>query len=312
MSIDYNGLEKFLIKYSSADVKFIKDFFFIQKNNEYQKYKPFVIDLDTLCKWINIQKRYFKESLIKNYKIDIDYIFVEKVKTKGRPSEKYLLTIRCFKKLCIRSNSKNGEKIVDYYLQLEELIDRYKNDIITQKEGLIHNLQVENNFLETKHRFVESKTGYIYIFRSKCTKNGIDKICYKYGRTGNMEKIIRKYQTGNPVAEMICYIPLDNTGIDMNLLEDCIDILVKKNVVKHNHETTYYDTIDQLKNKILDCVRVIKINNGKEKTIKYNVKFIYIEKNLVEVYRIIDSKYNYVKITKNIKKSKKSKSKNIK
>ena len=43
-----------------------------------------------------------------------------------------------------------------------------------------------------------------------------------------MKKIIRKYQTGNPGAEMICYIPLDDTGIDMNLLEDCIDILVRK------------------------------------------------------------------------------------
>ena len=165
MNIDYDGLENFLTKNSNIDVEFIKDFFFIQKNNEYKNHKPFVIDLATLCKWMNIQKRDFKASLLKNYKKDVDYIFVEKIKTKGRPSEKYLITIRCFKKLCIRSNSKNGDKIIDYYLQLEELIDRYKNDIIIQKDGMIHNLKVENNFLESKHRFIKSKTGYIYIFR---------------------------------------------------------------------------------------------------------------------------------------------------
>lgn len=30
MSIDYEGLKKFLIEYSNIDVEFIKDFFFIQ------------------------------------------------------------------------------------------------------------------------------------------------------------------------------------------------------------------------------------------------------------------------------------------
>ena len=309
MNIDYDGLKKFLIKHSNIDVEFMKDFFFIQKNDEYKNHKPFIIDLDTLCKWINIQKRDFKTSLLKNYKKDVDYVFIEKIKTKGRPLEKYLLTVRCFKKLCIRSNSKNGDKIIDYYLQLEEIIDRYKNDIIIQRDEMIHNLKVENNFLESKHRFIESKSGYIYIYQSKCTKNGIDTICYKYGKTANMKKIIRKYQTGNPGAEMICYIPLDDTGIDMNLLEDGIDILVRKNAVKHNHETTYYDSIDQLKNKILDCARVMKLNDTEEKTIEYDVKFIYIENNLIEVYRIIDNKYNYLKTTHQMKRSVKAKSK---
>lgn len=250
---------------------------------------------------MTIQKRDFKASLLKNYKINRDYIFVDKIKTKGRPSEKFLLTVRCFKKLCIRSNSKNGDKIIDYYLQLEELIDRYKNNII-------HNLKIENNFLESKHRFVKSKTGYIYIFRSKFTKNGTDTVCYKYGKTIDMKKIIRKYQTGNPGAEMVCYIPLDNTDIDVNLLEDCIDILVQKNAVKHNHETTYYDSIEQIKNKILDCVRIIKINNTDKKIIKYDIKFVYIENNLIEIYRIVDNKYNYTK-TKSTKKTKSKKTK---
>lgn len=108
---------------------------------------------------------------------------------------------------------------------------------------------------------------------------------------------------------IICYIPLDDTNIDMNLLEDCIDILVRKNVVKNNHETTYYDSIDQLKNKILECVRVMKINDDEGKTIEYDVRFIYIEDNLVEIYRIIDNKYNYTKTTQKIKRSIAAKSK---
>ena len=57
MSIDYDGLEKFLINHSNIDVKFMKDFFFIQKNDEYKTHNPFIIDLATLCKWMNVQKR---------------------------------------------------------------------------------------------------------------------------------------------------------------------------------------------------------------------------------------------------------------
>ena len=110
--------------------EFIKELFFIQTNNVYQKYAPFIIDLNTLCKWMCVQKRDFKASLLKNYKSNIDYIFAGDIQTKGRPSEKYLLTVKCFKKLCFRSNSKHSNKIIDAYLQLEELINESRNKIL--------------------------------------------------------------------------------------------------------------------------------------------------------------------------------------
>ena len=65
--INLDGLEEFLIKESKINKDFIKDFFGIQKNKVYEKYKPFTIDLDDIAFWLGAKKGNLKETLIKNY-----------------------------------------------------------------------------------------------------------------------------------------------------------------------------------------------------------------------------------------------------
>jgi hypothetical protein len=62
-----NDLENFLIKESKINKEFIKDFFGIQKNMLYEKYKPFIIDLDDIAYWLDARKDSLKDTLSKNY-----------------------------------------------------------------------------------------------------------------------------------------------------------------------------------------------------------------------------------------------------
>ena len=60
-----------------------------------------------------------------------------------------LLTPKCFKKLCMQSKTKKAELVRDYYIVLEELVDKYKDLIIENKDKEINILK---NDLK-KHKF---------------------------------------------------------------------------------------------------------------------------------------------------------------
>ena len=44
------------------------------------------------------------------------------------------MTSDCFKRLCMLSKSKNAEKVRDYYIRLEELVDKYKDTLLEAKD----------------------------------------------------------------------------------------------------------------------------------------------------------------------------------
>ena len=43
----------------------------------------------------------------------------------GRPRERILLTVKCFKKLCLKANTTKSDEIHDYYIKLEEINFEY-------------------------------------------------------------------------------------------------------------------------------------------------------------------------------------------
>ncbi len=136
---DYEDMKRFVLNHSNIEEKFIDDFFSIQQDDKYKDYNPFLIDLDVFAVWINVRKSDLKFTLVSNYKKNIDYKIIGKEKTLKRYREVILLTVSCFKKIAIRSNSKKGNIVVDYYLLIEELMIQY-NRVIT------HNLKVPTFF----------------------------------------------------------------------------------------------------------------------------------------------------------------------
>ena len=126
------NLTNFLKIYSKVSNKFIDDFFSLYDLNNKN---VFIINLENIAKWLNTKKGKIKETLENSYKIKIDYIInkLEKTGLKGAPKEEILLTVKCFKLLCMQSRTQKAIEVREYFYSLEELIDKYKNYII---EGL--------------------------------------------------------------------------------------------------------------------------------------------------------------------------------
>ena len=136
-------LKEFLQKYSTIPNTFIEDFFCLFENSVSDQ--RFKIDLEVVAKWLNSKKGSIKKTLSVSYKENIDFVIYEIPSSTngGRPNEKILLTEDCFKRVCLLSRTGRGEEVRNYYLQLEELVEKYKNYIIQGLEKRIEEL--ENN-----------------------------------------------------------------------------------------------------------------------------------------------------------------------
>ncbi len=134
----------------------------------YDQYKDFVVDMDLIWKWIGFsRKNECKNLLVNNFTENVDYK-IEKPATasavagnidengknlggSGLNKENILLTIRCFKKMCLRAKTKKSDEIHEYYLKLEDVMNevvseqaqdlriKLKNSIESKEQNLLTN-----------------------------------------------------------------------------------------------------------------------------------------------------------------------------
>ena len=87
----------------------------------YDKNIDFVVDLDDIWKWLGFQQKYHaKVVLQKHFKLDIDYKTAQTTsgavfetennikKNGGQNKQTILLTIKCFKSLCLKAQTKKA------------------------------------------------------------------------------------------------------------------------------------------------------------------------------------------------------------
>ena len=91
----------------------------------YLNYKSddFVIDLDDIWGWLGFtRKNEAKKCLEKNFKLETEYKIVLRQPAEnskgGRPSEKIMLNIKTFKKMCLKANTSKANDIHEYYIKL--------------------------------------------------------------------------------------------------------------------------------------------------------------------------------------------------
>lgn len=142
--------------------KFVEEFINIQQSMEHNEHKQFVVDLDVVIKWMGVEhNHYLKKALKTTYNKNIDYILLtprgEQKGNGAKNKQKILLTIECFKKVCLRSKSKISEKIIDYYLTLEKLVTEHQNITIGE---LMEKNKLPHSNLDDK---IYPKGGLIYV-----------------------------------------------------------------------------------------------------------------------------------------------------
>lgn len=92
------------------------------------------ISIDQLAKYLGSKKYDLKQTLIRSYKKNKDY-FIEQP-YRSRYKENIFLTIDCVKRLCLRSNTPNAERVRDYFIVAEELYKDYFVRSLEYKLGL--------------------------------------------------------------------------------------------------------------------------------------------------------------------------------
>jgi len=152
---------KFLIKIKNR-FSDIEQQMFIESFYCYLNYKidEFVIDLDNLWKLLEFsRKQKAKQLLEKNFTINVDYKLLlnqqvkqEAKKKGGHNKEIIMLTIRAFKLFCLKAGTKKAEKIHEYYIKLEEMLQE-----IIEEESNTLRLQLEKTKIELKNKLQEKE-----------------------------------------------------------------------------------------------------------------------------------------------------------
>ena len=157
--IEENPNTKLSNSYQGKLINKLKDGFsteeqqlFISSFYCYLNYKSddFVIDLDDIWNWLGFTRKDNTKRLLEKYfKPDIDFKIISlrsEENSIGRPSEKIMLNIKTFKKMCLKANTSKANEIHEYYIKLEEtlheIIDEESNELRLQLE------QKENELLE--------------------------------------------------------------------------------------------------------------------------------------------------------------------
>ena len=187
LSNDYNN--KLLIKlkesFNGFEQQLFVSSFYCYLN--YDKNNDFVVDLDNVWKWLGFNQKIKALSLLeKNFKIDIDYKYLssqdrtvncihtitdernvihqsdgKQEKWGGHNKQTIMLTIKCFKSLCLKAQTKKASEIHEYYMKMEEVlhqvIEEETDELrkqLEQKENII--IQKDNAIIKTKKEKIKA------------------------------------------------------------------------------------------------------------------------------------------------------------
>jgi phage anti-repressor protein len=169
----------------------------------------FAIDLDDVWKWIGYnQKDIAKKALYYNFKIDEDFILLNKEQTEkkkgrgGMNKDTYLMKMKTFKLLCLKASTDRSYQIHQYYIRLEEIIQNLINE---EYSKLLEENEKQKKLIEEydKKIIIEKE-----LLREKTIIEQFPKNvqCVYYGLIDNVstkgEKLI-KFGNSNNLAERI-------------------------------------------------------------------------------------------------------------
>jgi len=162
LSQDYNV--KMLVKIKENFTEFEQQLF-LSSFYCYLNYHPindFVIDLDNIWKWLGFSQKVNAKTLLeKQFVINKDYTkslllqLKQPIHTKGgQNKEIFMLNVKTFKSLCLKSGTKKADEIHEYYMKMEDIIQEVINEECSE---LKLQLEQSKEQLEQKDHQIESQ-----------------------------------------------------------------------------------------------------------------------------------------------------------
>ena len=164
-------LEKIKISFSEKEQQLFITSFYCYLN--YNKENDFVIDMDNVWKWLGFStKQNAKTVLERHFKINVDYKDGSLMRSHersdnesiyekgGQNKQTLLLTIKCFKSLCLKAQTKKAGEIHEYYMKLEELLHEVMEEEATEFKKQLEQktTQLAQKSLELEQKTAELKT----------------------------------------------------------------------------------------------------------------------------------------------------------
>jgi phage anti-repressor protein/predicted GIY-YIG superfamily endonuclease len=231
----------FLKSHSLIDSKFIDDFysFYNEGHNEYD----FTINLEDIAFWLELRKDSLKRLLESNFIKGEDYIETkpkEKLSGTGTNNIKIvMLTYTCSKLLCMISKCEKANLIRNYYIELEKLLIKYKDNIVESLERQLGVQTINKKIIENN-----KSHGIIYVLR-------VDDEIYKIGKTKELKNRIKQYKVGR-LSELP--IALVYKTDQMDDIEKCMKDNLK-NYQEKNKTELYKIDLDFVKDTIKYCTK---------------------------------------------------------
>ena len=295
----YNGklLNKIQQNFTGFEQQLFVSSFYCYLN--YDKNIDFVVDLNEVWEWLGFtQKASAIRVLEKHFSLDIDYKKEEEAfalqfgkatllsskegltKHGGQNKQTILLTIKCFKSLCLKAQTKKASEIHEYYMKLEEVL----HEIVEEETDELR-VQLEQN----KNLILEKDTVIINIKKEKqkaveqaiVVQFPVNTECIYFGTIDNTteagEKLIKFGHTNDLSTRLADHRKKYNNFVLVNAfrVQNKVEI---ENLIKNYP-------------KIKRQIRSTEIN-GKNKTelIAYDANNFTIEKLTKHIKDIIHSK----------------------
>ena len=257
----------------------------------YNKNTDFVVDLDNVWKWLGFStKQHLTTVLEKHFTIEIDYKYTlpqfggaltqisKQVKQNGGQNiKKIFLTIKCFKSLCLKAQTKKAAEIHEYYMKMEEVL----HDIVEEETDELR-LQLEqkdNIILKIKETSEQDKiqlkkereqatiiqfpinTECIYIGTIDNT-NGANEKLIKFGHTNDLKARLTYHRKTYENFQLITAFRVQNKVEIEGLIKTSVKIRRQIRHIevngKNKLEIIAYDltnfTIDKLTNYINEII----------------------------------------------------------
>jgi phage anti-repressor protein len=237
----------------------------------YLNYHPtndYIVNLENVWKFIGFSnkangKRLLKQHFTENKDYKIVFIRTDEnpqnTNLGGRPQETIMLNINTFKKLCLKSNTNNADKIHDYYIKLEMVYNELIKEQLEEQQKLIgenqkklettqKELQKEKtwrNKMLNRRCFDADDGDHVYIFKDNLENE--DSIL-KIGKTKNLVDRERFYSNINKSGGIVYYKKCKDSGLIEKL---CHHML---NKFRENKMQEWFNIDLELVKKTIDTV----------------------------------------------------------